>query len=158
DRLLRGAGLVKDLDLLSGVLERGHELSPRFEKIGQRLKARSPFRIQTFTTKNELGAWTSRIAEAYEEAFRDFHLYYPRSARERDLIREAMLRVADPRLVKLIVQDDKVVGFILAFPDFAPGLRRGHGGLWPFGWWHLRRARSSRDWCVISHVGLSREL
>jgi hypothetical protein len=38
-----------------------------------------------------------------------------------------LLSVIDPKLVKIITYNDKIVGFLLAFPDISAALQR-HGG------------------------------
>ena len=154
DRFLRDAGFAKEFDLLSGRLDEGHHLSERIREISDKVKTRSGLQIKTFASKKELRAWTPRIAMAYEEAYRDFAMYYPRTDAERVLMAEEMLNVADPSMIKLVLRGDEVAGFLLAFPDLADGLRRAGGELWPFGWWHLRRAWRRREWCDITHVGL----
>jgi GNAT superfamily N-acetyltransferase len=154
DRFLRDAGFVKEFDLLSGRLDEGHHLSERIREISENAKARYGFHVKTFATKKELRAWTPRIATAYEQAYRDFALYYPRTDAERALIADEMLSVADPSLMKVVLHGDEIAGFLFAFPDLADGLRRAGGELWPLGWWHLRRAWRQREWCDITHVGL----
>ncbi|HTP02809.1 MAG TPA: hypothetical protein VMJ64_15645, partial [Anaerolineales bacterium] len=41
--------------------------------------------------------------------------------------------VADPRLIKLIMHGDDIVGFLFAFPDASAALQRAKGHLFPFG-------------------------
>ena len=41
--------------------------------------------------------------------------------------------VADPRLIKIILHGDEIVGFLFAFPDVSAALQRAKGHLLPFG-------------------------
>jgi hypothetical protein len=41
--------------------------------------------------------------------------------------------VADPKLIKLIMHGDEIVGFLFAFPDVSAALQRAKGRLFPFG-------------------------
>jgi hypothetical protein len=41
--------------------------------------------------------------------------------------------VADPRLVKVIMHEEDIVGFLFAFPDVSSALQRAKGRLLPFG-------------------------
>ena len=104
DRFLRDAGFVKEFDLLSGRLDEGHHLSERIREISEKVKARSGLHIKTFASKKELRAWIPRIVAAYEDAYRDFALYYPRTDAERTLIADEMLSVADPSMIKLVLE------------------------------------------------------
>ncbi len=40
--------------------------------------------------------------------------------------------VADPKLIKVILHEDRIIGFILAFPDVSNALRRANGRLLPW--------------------------
>ncbi len=51
--------------------------------------------------------------------------------------------VLDPDLVRLAELDGEIVGFLLGLPDLNVAIRRCHGRLLPFGWWHLLRARKA---------------
>jgi hypothetical protein len=41
--------------------------------------------------------------------------------------------IADRRLIKLIMHNDEIVGFLFAFPDVSAALQRAKGRLFPFG-------------------------
>jgi hypothetical protein len=41
--------------------------------------------------------------------------------------------IANPRLIKLILHGDQIVGFLFAFPDVSAALQRARGRLLPFG-------------------------
>ena len=41
--------------------------------------------------------------------------------------------VADPRLIKVILAGEEIVGFLFAFPDVSAALQRAKGRLFPFG-------------------------
>ena len=41
--------------------------------------------------------------------------------------------IADPRLIKIILHEDEIVGFLFAFPDVSAALQRAKGRLLPFG-------------------------
>ena len=71
-----------------------------------------------------------------------------------DSIIGTLIDVADPRLIKLLLKDDQVIGFIFAYHDFSAGLQKAGGRLWPFGWYHLLRDRRRPEWVNVNGVGL----
>lgn len=50
------------------------------------------------------------------------------------------LPVLDPRFLKVVFLDDKLVGFILGLPNFTPGFQKANGRLFPFGFYHILRS------------------
>jgi GNAT superfamily N-acetyltransferase len=154
DEFLQRAGLGKRTDYLSGRVDHGHHLSERLRDIGAKAQRRHGFVVPSFRNRAELVAWVPRIARVYEDAFASGPDYYPRTAAERAVIAEEMLAVADPRLIKLVLHDDEVAGFLLAFPDLRNGLRQARGRLWPWGWWSLWQASRRSPWAQVTHVGV----
>jgi hypothetical protein len=75
--------------------------------------------------------WANRIGKAYNDSFVDNWEYFPLSQREIDFVVENIMMVADYHLIKIIVHDEDVVGFLFAFPDVSGALQRSRGKLHP---------------------------
>ena len=65
-----------------------------------------------------------------------------------------LIWLADPKLVKLVMKDDKAVGFLLAYPDISAALQKTRGRLFPFGWLTLLLELRRTDWININGAGL----
>lgn len=145
DSLLQGAGFTKDSDYLSGYLNRSDSLDERYYRVAEKVKARRGFHIKSFRSKGELRRWTARIVEAHSKAFCNNYTYYPPTEEEVALLLETIFTVVDPKLVKLALKGDQVIGFLVVLPDLSVALRKAKGRLWSWGWRHLlaekRRAR-----------------
>ncbi|HHX64767.1 MAG TPA: hypothetical protein GX702_07765 [Chloroflexi bacterium] len=153
-RLVSAVGLEKEIDYLSGTLWRDHGLAPRFFELAERVKARRGLEVLQFKTKDELRAWMPGIHKVYNEAFTHIWNYYPVDEAEIRHMAGQLLSVADPSLIKLVLHQGEVAGFLLAFPDISDGLRRAGGRLWPLGWWHLSREFRRTRRASINGLGL----
>ncbi len=69
----------------------------------------------------------NEIGHAYNDTFVNNWEYYPLTQGEIDLLLENLLSVIDPKLVKIMTYNEKIIGFLLAFPDISAALQR-HGG------------------------------
>lgn len=65
-----------------------------------------------------------------------------------------MLWFADPRLVKIVMKDEKPVGFLLAYPDLSAALQKTRGRLFPFGWLTLLLELKKTPWVNINGAGM----
>jgi hypothetical protein len=119
-RLVSAVGLEKEIDYLSGTLWRDHGLAPRFFELAERVKARRGLEVLQFKTKDELRAWMPGIHKVYNEAFTHIWNYYPVDEAEIRHMAGQLLSVADPSLIKLVLHQGEVAGFLLA--AVAPGL------------------------------------
>jgi ribosomal protein S18 acetylase RimI-like enzyme len=90
----------------------------------------------------------------HQAAFSQTRSYYPPTPAEVEEVIGTLLLIIDPQLVKLILLEDEIAGFILAFHDISAGLQRANGNLFPFGWFHIWRDRRRTPWVNVSAVGL----
>jgi GNAT superfamily N-acetyltransferase len=154
-RMIEALGFGKEVDFLSCYTTRENFRFPeRIHRIAERVEQRGVLRVQRFTHMRELKAWAGRIGQAYNHAFVNNWEYYPLTEREVTFIVKTLETLADPRLIKIIVHDQDVVGFLFAFPDIAPAIQRCHGRLLPFGLIdmliELRRTR----WVAVNAAGV----
>ncbi|NLG27823.1 MAG: hypothetical protein GX557_07910 [Chloroflexi bacterium] len=154
DGLIQRQGLAKEYDTLSGYLVQGHQLPERIWTIAERVKEKRGFSVVTFADRREMRAWVPRVAELYRNAFAAARGFAPPSDGELAVFAETIIAVADPRLIKLVLKGEEVVGFILAYPNVTRGLQRAGGRLLPFGWYYLLRERRTTKHVDLNGVGL----
>jgi GNAT superfamily N-acetyltransferase len=139
--MVEAAGFTKEVDFLSGYLDRSSSLPERFRAVADRVARRRGYRIRTFRSRRELRAWVPRIQRINNEAFTDVWGYYPVDDAEAALIARQFAAIADPSLIKLLMKGDEVIGFCFVFPDVSDALKASDGRLWPFGWLRILRQR-----------------
>ncbi len=154
DSLIREAGFEKDTDHLSGYLPGEHALPERLVRIAERVRQRRGYTVKSFTSKQEMRQWAPRVVAVHREAFANTHTFYPPTQAEMDSIINTLIDIADPRLIKLLLKGDQVIGFLFAYPDISGGLQKASGRLWPWGWYHLLTERRRPDWVNVNGVGL----
>ena len=154
DALLQDSGFEREIDYLSGHLSGDHELAPRFYELADTVKARRGYGIKRFSSKQELRDWVPAIKRISNEAFSEVWGYYPADDAEIDAIAGRLISIADPRLIKLVVRGEDVIGFLFAYPDLSEGLQKARGRLLPVGWIHLLRAARRTHWLNINGLGL----
>lgn len=152
--LLEDAGFRKQLDFVSCYLDRNIGLPERFLEVAERVRQRRNLRTLSFRSKDELRAMIPRIAAVYNQSFVEVQGYTPLTEVEARAIGERILAVADPTLIKLLVKDDEIVGFILAYPDLSAAIQRCRGHLWPTGWLHLKREFGRTEWINFNGAGI----
>jgi hypothetical protein len=143
-RLVEASGFSKTLDYVSYSLT-SPAVPTRIAAAAAAADRRGTFRTLRLSTKRDLREWAPRIGEATNRAFTGNWGYYPLTTREIDYIVAGLVRIADPRLIKVILADREIAGFVLGFRDVSAGLQRAGGRLLPFGLpailWELRRSK-----------------
>ncbi len=154
-RLLEGMGFQKEVDFVSCYLNVATFRMPeRIHRIAQRVLQRGSLKVKRFESARELRRWTERIREAYNRAFVNNWEYYPISQREAEFLMENAIALTDPRLIKLIVHGDELVGFLFGFPDVSAALQRARGRLTPWALVDLLREMRRTEWVALNGAGL----
>ena len=132
--LIEAQGFTKEVEFVSCYLPADKfDIPERVKRITERVMQRGHLEIKTFKNKKELISWADRIGTAYNDAFVNNWEYYPLTQREIDFVVENIMTIADHRLIKIIIHEEKVVGFLFAFHDVSAAMQRAKGKLFPFG-------------------------
>ena len=133
-RLIEALGYEKEVDFVSCYLPAGSfKIPERVERIARRVLERGDLWVKNFKSKRELVQWAPRIGYAYNKAFIHNWEYYPFTEGDVKYAVDNVFMIADRRLIKLIMHEDDIVGFLFAFPDVSAALKRARGRLFPFG-------------------------
>lgn len=133
-KLVEALGYEKEVDFVSCYLPaESFKVPERVERITRRVMERGKLWVKKFKSKRELMQWAPRIGEAYNKAFVENWEYYPLSEGDIQYAVDNIFLVADHRLIKIIMHEDEIVGFLFAFPDVSAALQRARGRLFPFG-------------------------
>jgi hypothetical protein len=154
DRLIATVDFEKLTDHMSGYLPGAFTLPERVERIADRVKERRGYTIRSFTNAKEIWPLVPRVFAVYEEAFAHSRSYYPPTDRERYALADDLLTIADPRLLKLVMKGDAIIGFIFSYHDISAALQRSRGRLWPLGWYWLKTERRRTRAVNVNGAGL----
>jgi hypothetical protein len=143
------------VDFVTFLLDRfSFKMSERVRRVADRLRARGPLRVAAFPSKRALKQAAPAIGRAYNDAFVNNWEFYPLSQREIDLMVEQLLLIADPRFIKVIYDGERVVGFLLAFPDLSAAIQRARGRLTPWGLADLLLEMRRTTWVALNGAGI----
>jgi GNAT superfamily N-acetyltransferase len=148
-------GFRKEVDFVSCYLNaQEFNMPERIHSIAARVQQRGTLRVHRFKSKQEMLRWAKKIGDAYNKSFVNNWEYYPLTEREIDFVVNNILTIAVPSLIKVIVHDEDVVGFLFGFPDVSAALQRSKGRLLPFGIVDLMLEMRRTDWIALNGTGI----
>jgi len=130
------------------------QMPDKIKIVAQKVKEKGRFKVHKFESKRELRKWAWRIGQAYNNSFVNNWEYYPLTDKEIKFVLNDIMVVAVPELIKVITYDDKVVGFLLAFPDISSALQKHAGKLNPFSILTYLRELKRTDWISFNGIGI----
>jgi GNAT superfamily N-acetyltransferase len=148
-------GFRKEVDFVSCYLaaDKFH-LPDRVRSISERAARRSGLSVRRFTRRKELLAMAGAIGQAYNRAFVNNWEYYPLTEREIKFLTDNLLTIADPKLIKIIMHESDVVGFLFAFPDVSAAIQRSRGRLFPLGIADILIESKRTKWVALNGAGI----
>jgi len=153
--LVENLGFTKIVDFVSSYIQPQHfQLPPKVRKAAGIAKKRGTFKVLDFKNKRELKQWAGRIGEAYNKAFVDNWEYYPLTQREIDFVVDNVMTIVDPDLIKIIVKNGDVVGFVFPFPDVSAAMQKNKGKLGPIAILRLLLEIKRTKWISFNGVGI----
>ncbi len=153
--LFENAGFVKENEFVSCYIDvPNFDLPDSFKMIAQRVLERGKFWVKTFETKKEIMEWAPRIGKTYNDTFIKNWEYYPLSEREIVYIKDNILSFAVPRLIKLMMYEDNIAGFLFGFPDVSGAMQKCGGNLSPLCMLNLLWQMKRTNWISLNGLGM----
>jgi hypothetical protein len=138
------AGYEKEVDYVTYTART--VVPERVNRVATRLLDKSQYRLIEFRRRSEMKKEARPMLELLNETYRGLYGFVPLSEIEMADLARRYIPLLDPRFVKLVRRQSELVGFMVGVPNFAEGLRRAAGRLYPFGFFHILRSmrRSQR--------------
>jgi hypothetical protein len=155
--LIEGLGFQMESEAVSGYLNPQAEFPARMHALSERLQQRRGLHIAHFHNRKDLRPLVANLKALYNGALEGTTGTYPLDDADVKAMADQLLWFADPKLLKIVMKDEKPVGFLLAYPDISAAVQKTRGQLWPFGWLTLLRELRKTDWVNINGAGMLAE-
>ena len=155
--LVESFGFENSNDIVSGYLGSDIQFPERIHELAERIRERRGLRIARFHTRRELRSALSHLKTLYNGALEGTSGGTPITDEEIKSLANQIIWFADPNLIKIVMKDERPVGFLLAYPDISAALQKTKGRLFPFGWITLLRELRKTDWININGAGMIEE-
>jgi GNAT superfamily N-acetyltransferase len=155
--LIKAQGFEKEAEIVSGYLGPDIQFPERIHELAARIRERRGLNIARFRTRRELRSALRYLKILYNSTLEGTSGGTPITDKEIKTLASQMLWFADPNLIKIVMKDDRPVGFLLAYPDISAALQKTKGRLFPFGWITILREIHTTDWININGAGMIEE-
>jgi GNAT superfamily N-acetyltransferase len=154
-KLLEAEGFSKEVDFVSCYMaSENFRIPEKAKEISKIVQKRGTFNVVTFKNRKDMMKRAWDLGMAYNDTFVNNWEYYPLTKGEVQLLLDNLLVVADPKLIKLIEHEGKIVGFLLAFPDITSALQRHGGKITPWGMLDMLRELKKTKWVSVNGAGV----
>ncbi len=131
--LLEALGYKKEIDWVTYKVDFLKPLPPVYPKIAERILKRGRYKLLEFTKRKQFKTIVEPIFELINTTYADLYGFSPLNDEEIRKIAAEYSPIMDPRFVKVVTYNDKVIAFTIGIPDMSEGIRAARGRLFPFG-------------------------
>lgn len=131
--LLLQQGYTKEVDCMIYRFPLTEELPQLYYRILQRTNHHSEYQVLEFTTKKQLKPFIVPVLNLVNETYDELYGFVPMGDKEIQEFADRYMPILDPRFVKIVVKDEKVIAFIVGIPNFTKGIQQSKGYLFPIG-------------------------
>lgn len=156
--LTEALGFEKEIDFTSFYIDVDtFELPERIARLAERVQERRGLKVRNFKTKAEIRAAVPEIVNTYNRVFVDNWEYVPVTEAEAKIVAGQMLQIIRPEMVKVIIKDGQMVGFLTAFLNIGKAIQKARGRLFPLGWYYILRELRRTRLVDVNGMGILEE-
>lgn len=142
--LVSALGFEKECDWVQYRMPADQDVPEKMHSIASRLLERYRIRVADFDALKKDKEMVHNFFRMYNEAFDGtVYNFVPFTDAEIEEKMKELMGQLDGRLCCVLLdENDDVAAFGIALPSLSKAMRKVRGSLFPFGWWHLLKARN----------------
>jgi hypothetical protein len=131
--MIAGEGYEKNIDLVNYLARIPDELPLAYKNILSRVSENKEYRVVEFKTKKELKPYLFPILDLMNQTFLEIYGFVPLNDQEKKEFVARYMMILDPKFIKVVENNDGLLGFAGGIRDISEGIKRAQGRLLPFG-------------------------
>ncbi len=154
DHLLQ-LGFTKEKEYIEGYFPIENIHGPTLQRGSEMVQKRYGVKALSFTSSKDIMPYVDEMFDVFNTAYAKLASFVAVTERQKQYFKNKYIGLINPGLIKFVVNEEgKMVAFSIMMPDFAPALQKANGSLWPFGWYHLLKAKSKMDAVAFYLIGI----
>jgi ribosomal protein S18 acetylase RimI-like enzyme len=155
---LEALGFVKEKEYLENKFKFKNVDGVYFDRVSTIIKRRFKLKALDFTRTKDLLPYVDEMFEVFDKSYSKLSSFVPISESQRVYFKKKYISFINPEYIKFVVdQHHKVVAFAIVMPSFSEALQKAKGTLFPFGLFHLLKARKHSKDVTFYLIGVDPE-
>ncbi|MEN1785474.1 MAG: GTP cyclohydrolase [Bacteroidota bacterium] len=126
-----------------------------FSKANDIIKKRFQLQALNFTKSQEIMPWVDQMFDLFNESYAKLSSFVKVTDIQKAYFKEKYISFINPEYIKFVVDHrNKLVAFAIVMPSFSEALQKAKGKLFPFGVFHLLRAKKHSKDVIFYLIGI----
>ncbi len=152
---LEQLGYVKEKEHIESKFPFSNVKPEFFFKIQDIVKKRYQLTPLNFTKTADIMPYVDKMFDLFNNSYADLSSFVAITNTQRDYFKKKYISFINPEYIKFIVdKDDNMVAFSICMPSFSEALQKAKGKLFPFGFYHLLKAKKESKEVLFYLIGV----
>jgi len=126
-----------------------------FTKLNDLIKRRYGLREINFTKTKEVMPLADQMFDLFNETYSKLSSFVPITDVQKAYFKKKYISFINPEYIKFIVdKEEKLIAFSIVMPSFSEALQKAKGKLFPFGIFHLLKAKKHNKDVLFYLIGI----
>lgn len=151
-------GLVKEKEYIESTFS-FQNIDPKFFiKMSSLIKERYKIRSLNFTKTKDIMPYVDQMFDLFNETYSKLQSFVAINDIQKEYFKKKYISFINPEFIKFIIdENNKMIAFAIVMPGFSEALKKANGKLFPFGFYHLLKARKNSKEAVFYLIGVTQE-
>lgn len=155
---LEQLGYKKEKEYLEHKFKYDHKSFGRYKRFSKLIKEKFELTSLSFTSSKEIMPYVDEMFELFSKTYSKLSTYVPISDEQVNYFKNKYISFINPEYIKFVKdKNNKLVAFAIVMPSFSEALQKANGKLFPFGIFHLLKARKKSKNVTFYLIGVDPE-
>lgn len=151
-------GLSKEKEYIESYFPFTNINPETFQKASSLIKKRYQLKSLSFTKTKDVMPYVDKMFDLFNSTYSILQSFVPINTIQKEYFKKKYISFINPEYIKFVLdKDDKMVAFAIMMPGYAKALQKAKGKLFPFGFYHLLKARNHSKEVVFYLIGVAPE-
>lgn len=155
---LEKLGYVKEKEYLENKFPFKNVKPETFFKAQELIKKRYELRPLNFTKTKDIMPYVDKMFDLFNNSYADLSSFVAITDIQKEHFKKKYISFINPEYIKFVVdKNDNLVAFSIVMPSFSHALQKAKGKLFPFGFYHLLKAKKECKEVLFYLIGVDPE-
>jgi len=129
------------------------------ERVSEIIKKRYQLKSLNFSKTKDIMPYVDKMFDLFNESYASLPSFVPISDIEKAYFKKKYISFINPEYIKFVLDnEDNMVAFAITMPSFSEALQKAKGKLFPFGIFHLLKAKNTSKDVLFYLIGVHPKL
>ncbi|MGB5243001.1 MAG: GTP cyclohydrolase [Lutimonas sp.] len=127
----------------------------RYHRFSKIVQEKYQVRPLNFKNSKEIFPYVDEMFDVFNKSYARLSSFVPITKSQINFFKTKYLSFINPEYIKFVLdREGKIISFAITMPSYAKAMQKAKGKLFPFGFWHLLKARKSNDVVDFYLIGI----